>query len=124
VFARVYLANAHDFLTAIVFVHGVTSVAALGNILPHVGDATARKAARFAWQAGAGLYAAFGIRPPSAEAIEPPAEDTDALSDMAIAHGDEHVIKFAEVCLAEHAARPSGLFLAAARSAMKYLPAT
>jgi len=63
VFARVYLANTHDVLTAIVFIHGVTSVAALGNLLPHLDEATARDALRFAWQTGCGLYAAFGSCP-------------------------------------------------------------
>ena len=61
IFARVLLENAHDTLTAIVFVHGVTSVAALGNLLPHI-DARdrARAALPYAWQAACGLYATFG----------------------------------------------------------------
>ena len=59
-FARVYLANAHDIPTAIAFIHAVTSHAALGNIVPHVGEATARIALRHAWQCGCGLYACYG----------------------------------------------------------------
>lgn len=122
VFARVYLANAHDILTAIVFIHGVTSVAALGNILPHLDDTTARSALRFAWQAGCGLYAAFGSRPAPAVNIEPPREDPDTLIDMAIAHGDEHAIKFTETCVRHHALNPSPAYLAAARNALDMLP--
>jgi len=122
VFARVYLANTHDVLTAIVFIHGVTSVAALGNILPFVDDVMARTALRFAWQAGCGLYAAFGSRPAPVTEIEPPREDADTLVDMAIAHGDEHAIKFTEACLRFHALNPSAAYLAAARNALDVLP--
>ena len=34
IFARIYLANAHDVLTTIVFIHGVTSLTAFGGIIP------------------------------------------------------------------------------------------
>ena len=122
VFARVYLANAHDDLTSIVFIHGVTGVAALGNIMPHVSEATARRAAPYVWQTGCALYSTFGSRPAPAEEIEPPAEDADTLVEMAIEHGDEHVIKFTEACLAMHAQSPSAAFLAGPRSAMSLLP--
>src|SRR5215472_17269099 len=60
VFARVYLANAHDIRSAIAFIHGVTSPAGLGNIAPLVSDRTAQAAVRYAWQAGCGLYACYG----------------------------------------------------------------
>src|SRR5437667_3206376 len=63
VFARVYLANTHDVLTTIVFIHGVTSLAALGGIIPYVGETAARSALRYAWQAGCALYACFGTEP-------------------------------------------------------------
>lgn len=122
VFARVYLANAHDILTTIVFIHGVTSVAALGNMLPHLEEQTARAALRFAWQAGCGLYAAFGSHPMPLGNIEPPREDADTLVDMAIAHGDEHAIKFTEACLHHDALNPSPAYRAAARSALTLLP--
>jgi questin oxidase-like protein len=122
VFARVYLANTHDILTAIVFIHGVTSVAALGSLLPHLDDATAREALRYTWQAGCGLYAAFGSHPAPTERIEPPRESADTLIDMAIAHGDEHAIKFTEACLRYDALDPSPAFVAAARNALDMLP--
>jgi len=114
-FARLYLANAVDPLTTIVFVHGVTSVAALGNLVPHVSEPTARRAARYAWQTGCGLYAAFGHRPPVSGAVAPPAEDEETLVDRAVATGDEHAIKFTEACLSRHAVRPSPVYLAAAK---------
>jgi len=122
VFARLYLANTHDVLTAIVFIHGVTSVTALGNLLPYLDDASTRTALRFAWQAGCGLYATFGSRPAPTGPVEPPREDVAAIVDMAVAHGDEHVIKFTEACLRHHARTPSPAFLAAARHAADVLP--
>lgn len=123
VFARVYLANAHDFLTSIVFVHAVTGVAAFGNMVPYLSEATARSAARFAWQAACGLYATFGRQPLPTQEIEPPSQAGDTLIDMAVAHGDEHVIKFTEACLALYTEHPSAVFPAAVRRAMQLLPA-
>jgi len=121
-FARVYLANTHDVLTAIVFIHGVTSIAALGHILPHLHDATRHAALRYAWQSSCALYAAFGSRPEPEGRIAPPDEDWQALVDRAIAHGDEHAIKFTEACLQQHARKPSAAYPAAARHALDTLP--
>lgn len=122
VFANVYLANARDPLGAIVFVHGVTSVAALGSLLPHLGADTARAALRFAWQAGCALYAAFGSGPARPAEIPPVAEHPDALAAQAIAHGDEHAIKLAEACLRSHALAPAPVYAAAVQHALRALP--
>jgi hypothetical protein len=122
VFARVYLANAHDVLTTIVFIHGVTSIAALGNLLPHLQDATARTALRYAWQSSCALYSAFGAQPAPAGDIESPRVDGEELVEQAVAHGDEHAIKFTEACLHHHALRGSPAYLAAARHALDVLP--
>lgn len=54
--------------------------------------------------------------------IEPPREDADTLVDMAIAHGDEHAIKFIEACSRQHALNPLPAYLAAARNALDALP--
>jgi len=120
-FVRVYLANAHDFLSTIVFIHGVTSATAVRSILPHLSDATARAAVRHAWQAGCGLYSAFATTPPLAGEIEPPVEARETLVDMAIANGDEHAIKFTEACLREYDWNRSPAYLAAARHAIATL---
>jgi hypothetical protein len=114
VFARVYLANATTIPTVIAFIHGVTSHAALGNMAPHVGEASARRALRYAWQTGCGLYACYGSGVAIGDDIEPDDEDADRLIDRAIANGDEHVIKFTEACLGRHALDPSPAYLAAA----------
>src|ERR1700738_2715273 len=122
VFARIYLANARDIRTTIAFIHGVHSPAALGNIAPQVSDRTARAAARYAWQAGCGLYSCFGQDTATAVDIEPSGADADELVERAIAHGDEHVIKFTEVCLHRHALRPSPVYLAAADHVSSMIP--
>jgi hypothetical protein len=120
-FARAYLANARDLLGAIVFVHGVTSAASLRSIVPFLDAPAARAALRFAWQAGAALYAAFGARPAPEGEIEAPREDRETLVDLAIENGDEHAIKFTEACLREHEIAPSPVYLAAARHAIDAL---
>jgi hypothetical protein len=117
-FARVYLANARDPLHAIVFVHGVTSVASLRSLAPALAPATTRQALCYAWQAACGLYSAFGDAPAPAAPVEPPRESREALIDRAVASGDDHAIKFTEACLREHAERPSAVYLAAARHAL------
>jgi hypothetical protein len=122
VFARVYLANARNIRTTIAFIHGVTSPAALGNIAPQVSDRTARAAARYAWQAGCGLYSCFGQDTATAADAEPSDADADELVERAIAHGDEHVIKFTEVCLHRHALGPSPVYFAAADHVSSIIP--
>ncbi len=122
VFARVYLANAHDVRTTIAFIHGVTSPAALGNIAAQVSDWTARAALPYAWQSGCALYVCFGGDTATAEDIEPHSADEDELVDRAVAHGDEHVIKFTEVCLHRHAVSSSLVYLAAVDHVLGMIP--
>src|SRR5271163_801632 len=114
VFARVYLANARNIPTVIAFIHGVTSHAALGNIAPHISDAFARLALRYAWQTECALYACYGGGMPMADNLEPSDETEEALIDHAVANGDEHVIKFTEACLSRYALDRSPAYLAAA----------
>ncbi len=113
-FTRVALANVRGIPTAIAFVHAVTSPAALGNIVPHVREATARNALRYAWQTGCGLYACYGSGTAFAEPVVRCDKDQQQLTEQAIANGDEHVIKFTEACLSRHAVAPSPAYLAAA----------
>ncbi len=124
VFARAYLANAHDLLTAIVFIHGVTSVVALGHVLPALAPPQQRAAVRFAWQSGCGLYAAFATAPPLDGPAAAPRESAATIADRAVAHGDEHAIKFAEACIGLHAQTGEGLFLTAAHGAQALLTPT
>jgi hypothetical protein len=122
VFARICLANARNVPSAIAFIHGVTSHAALGNLLPCLSPATARAALRHAWQTGCGLYACYGSGAATAEEVEPQDEDWGALADRAVAHGDEHVVKFTEACLSRNAAAPSPAYFAAAERILGLIP--
>jgi hypothetical protein len=122
VFARVHLANAHNVLTTIVFIHGVTGLAALGSVIPEVSDRTARIGLRYAWQSGCGLYACFGDSVTMARDIEMREQDEDELVDRALANGDEHVIKFTEACLRRHALGPSPAYFAAVENTLAIIP--
>ncbi len=112
-FARVYLANVTNVPTAIAFIHGVTSLAALGHIAAHVEEPAARALLRYGWQAGCALYACYSTGGGAAAEIAPVAERVDSLIDHALANGDEHVIKFTEACLSRHILAPSPVYPAA-----------
>jgi len=120
-FARVYLANASDVLTTIVFIHGVTSGASLRLLAPHLSESVLRDALRYTWQAQSGIFAAFGLSCTPTRAIVTPHESREELIDMAVTNGDEHAIKFTEACLREHELNPKPEYLAAARHAMEAL---
>ena len=120
-FARVYLANAHDVLSTIVFIHGITSGACLRLLAPHLSERVLREALRYTWQAQCGIYAAFGLRCTPDHPVVEPSESREKLIDMAIINGDEHVIKLTEACLREYRLNPKPEYLAAARHAMDVL---
>ena len=117
-FTRVYVANVSNSLSAIVFVHGVTSLTALGHIVPHVGNTTARGLLRYGWQAGCGLYACFGNGAGFATDVTAQREDAESLIDRALAHGGEHVIKFTGACLFRDALDSSPAYPAAIANAL------
>jgi hypothetical protein len=121
-FARVYLGNAKDLLTTITFVHGITGAAALRTLAPQLPADAAARLVRYAWQAGAALYASLGSSAPCADAPAADGLDPAALVDAAVAHGDDHVIKLTEACLREHALQGDPIFLHAARHACEALP--
>jgi len=122
-FARVFLANAHDTYTTIAFVHAVTGPSALRPLLPYLRDATVHEALAYAWQAAAAIYATFGTRSDLQRLCmdESKGRAADELFEHAIACGDEHAIKFTEVCMREHAIKPDPAFFAAAEHAIQML---
>lgn len=120
-FALVYLANAHDVLSSIIFIHGVTSAAVIRQVLPHLDGEAASRLVRYAWQSGCALYTAFGVHPPSMSEMESPRESYETLIDMAIATGDEHAIKFTVACAREDSFRPSPVYRSAVRHAVGVL---
>jgi hypothetical protein len=123
-FARVFLANAHDTYTTIAFVHAVTGPSALRPLLPYLLDTTKHAALAYAWQAAAAMYVTFGTRTDLSRLGEIKVGNPDELIDRAIACGDEHAIKFTEVCLREHALNPDPAFPVAADHAIRMLSAT
>jgi hypothetical protein len=120
-FARVFVANAHDALSTVVFIHGVTSIAAARTITPHVGSEARRELLRYTWQSACALYAAFGVRPGPAHEIEGLEQSYETLIDAAIATGDEHAIKFCEACAREDAIKASPVYRAAVQHAVAVL---
>jgi hypothetical protein len=120
-FARVFLANARDTYTTIAFVHAVTGPAAVRPLLPYLRETTVRAALAYAWQTAAAMYATFGTRSDLSRFDEVEVGDRCELIERAIACGDEHAIKFTEVCLREHAFNPDPAFLAAAGHALRRL---
>ena len=78
---------------------------------------------RYVWQTGCALYATFAIAAPQTLVEEARDDSAATLIEMAVTNGDEHVIKFTEVCLREDAISPSSVYRAAARHAMTMLKA-
>lgn len=115
-FAAVYLANAGDFMSGFTSIHAVTGPSAIRLLLPYVKAEAAHALLRYGWQAAAGLYAAFGQAPVTGS-IDGPEQSKEDLIDRAVATGDEHAIKFTEVCLREYALNPKPVYLSAARHA-------
>ena len=120
--ARVYLANARDRGSIITFIHAVTGPGAIHLMAPSLSQDTTRIALRYCWQASAGLYAAIGTE------LDNNPYDTagdnanmDELVHLAVNTGDEHAIKFMEVCLRAYHIEPKPLFLVAARHAAENL---
>ncbi len=117
-FVRHYLANAQK--AGIGFVHTVTAPSALRILAPHLSDGTRVAAMRYAWQACASIYAAYGdVAPDGVPAVEGPvAFDAADLIDQAVTGRDEHAIKFTEACLREHRISGDPAFIVAARDAV------
>jgi hypothetical protein len=119
-FVRVYLANATTRGSVITFIHGVTGPGAVylmaACLLPDI----SRIALRYAWQASAALYAAIGR-----EIDRAPYDAYDGLKENLVARavdtGDEHAVKFTEVCLRAHRMDPRPIFLVAAAHAIERL---
>ena len=120
-FARVYVANAQDALSTIVFIHGVTSIAATRTMIIHVGSEARSQLLRYAWQSACAFYAAFGARSRPAHEIEALEESYETLIDAAITTGDEHAIKFSEACAREDAIKGSPVYRVAVRHAVTAL---
>jgi hypothetical protein len=121
--ARAYLRHGTSGrgVATIAFVHGVTGPTALRRLMPYLRPETARAAMPYAWQAVAGIYAAYARRESPPRSPGEPKATAEELVARAVANGDEHAIKFTEALLAEHALRPDPAYLAAAEDAVTRL---
>ncbi len=120
-FARVFFANARNVYTTIAFVHAVTGPSSIRPMLPYLRKETAHAALAYAWQAAAAMYATFGTSADLSRLAEAKVSDADELMERAIACGDEHAIKFTEVCIREYALNPDPTFFSAAEHAIDML---
>ena len=120
-FARVYLANAKSVLSTIVFVHSVTGPSSLRPMLPYLSASDAAVALGYAWQAAAALFTVYGLAAAPEDTFASPSYDREDLVARAIEGGDEHAIKFTEVCLREYELNPRPEYLVAAHHASAML---
>ncbi|HEV7420590.1 MAG TPA: hypothetical protein VGO30_12160 [Mycobacterium sp.] len=123
-FAGVYLA--HPEAPPVPLVHGVTAPAAVRLVLPHLPDGLHASTIAAMWHVHVGLLLAFTHDGGTGEgrAVNLPSDAPSApeLMGTAFEHGDEHVIKFTEACLREHALYPDARFSAAAVAAARRIP--
>ncbi len=121
-FARAYLRHGTQprSIATIAFVHAVTAPSALRRLLPYLRPETSRGALPYAWQAAAGIYAAYARRGDAGREPEPTLTRAE-LAARAVENGDEHAIKFTEALLGEHALNPDPVYLAAAQDALARL---
>ncbi len=120
-FARAYLETSASG-SIIAMIHSVTGPSALRLMMPYLRTQTTTSALRFAWQAGAGIYAATTS---TSDPIpkQPVHTELDDLVDRAVATGDEHAIKFTEACLREYTLNADPIYLMAATDAAGRLAA-
>ena len=102
------------FLAEVVNPDARNDPGAVRMIALYVSEPTVHELLPYAWQAAAGMHAFVGgARPPKNSAVQNVDFDPDDLIERALATGDEHAIKFTEVCLRERA-------LTRARGCLKY----
>jgi len=119
-FVRIYMANARDAGSAIAFIHTVTGPGAVHLMAPHLPGETVGLLLRYAWQASAAIYAAVGQRR-QPDPIEGMDINRKMVLDRALKAGDEHAIKFAEVCLRLYNINPDPAYLLASEHASQLL---
>ena len=104
----------------IAFCHTVTAPAAVRLVLPHLPPEVQRDSVSAAWQAVAGIVAAYADprHPEESTSIRLPDEEVTRLLDRlpaaAFDHGDEHVIKLSEAAIREHRISQNATLLVAA----------
>jgi hypothetical protein len=120
--ARAYLRHgtAGRDVATVAFVHAVTGPQALRKLAPFLRPETAAAALPYAWQAAAGIHAAYARRENLERRPEPKTTPAELVA-RAAENGDEHAIKFTEALLVEHGLRPDPVYLAAAEDGVARL---
>ncbi|MFB4272981.1 hypothetical protein [Nonomuraea sp. GTA35] len=125
-FAGVFLTH-HDFRPAPVLLHAVTAPAAVRLVLPLLPAEFHLPSVAELWKMHAALLTTFAVPRTGEEAAVSLARREETvpfheLSARAAEHGDEHVIKFTEACMREHALRPDPRYPAAVSAAHRRIP--
>jgi hypothetical protein len=87
---------------------------------PHLPGETVGLLLRYGWQASAAIYAAIGQRR-QPDSFEDRDINRKTLIDRAVKTGDEHAIKFTEVCLRLYNINPDPAYLVASEHASQVL---
>jgi hypothetical protein len=100
----------------IAYCHAVTAPAAVRMILAHLPVEMHRAAVAACWQVVASIVAAFAAEPePAGDGTgDTPVPAPGELAPLALAHGDDHVLKLTEACLRQFASTGDPTLLVAA----------
>ncbi|WP_436491798.1 questin oxidase family protein [Actinokineospora sp. HUAS TT18] len=105
----------------VVITHLVTAPSALRFVLPYLSERQAWESVARVWQVMAGIVRSF----PAPTAPRPlpaaPVPEAEALIDLSVGHGDEHVVKLAEAAIRETATSPDPVYFRAADMARRFL---
>jgi len=119
-----YLEYGHGNPTMLV--HSATAPTAILRTLPALSQDLWAPSATAAWDAAAALTAIYAAPEPAPPETLPPAPAGPGAADQtfarAVAHGDEHVIKFADTAADVHARTSNPAALAAAVHAANLIP--
>ncbi|WP_035921299.1 questin oxidase family protein [Frankia sp. QA3] len=118
----------HTDYSPIPLIHAVTAPAAIRLVLPYLPTELHAPSVAAMWQIHAAMLLVFTGTNRDEQTARASAADTnvrsvDELISRAVEHGDEHVLKFTEACLREHALRPDPRYLAAAQAIPDRIPA-
>jgi hypothetical protein len=127
-FARLLLA--HEELRpvpTIQLIHTITAPRSMRDLLPFLPPGSGPLAYRLLWRVSA-LVVAHVARPPATGSDGDPLHRAAGLTpaelaDRAIAHGDDHMIKLTEACLAEDRLRPDSVYRVLAEAMLQRLSA-
>lgn len=124
-FAGIYLA--HPELVPVPLIHAVTAPAAVRLVLPHLPPHLHEASVAALWQVHTALLLAFTADTGREQRVPADVAEIDVpgfgeLAARAAENGDEHVLKFTEACLREHALRPDPRYPAAAWMAQQRIP--